>query len=223
MTKELKEQIENFQINKEIPPVYLEKKNGRCRPFSAREIIKFKKYILELGSFTKRSVFVTEADLENKQEEEFRSHVPDSSIQELTFSHGFVACKSPQTCENVIENFKKILDAMNNKNVIEICCARENEKLGPVGIALKGQVSIAAKHDLCSKKRENGSRKCAWSLIDLLVTTADKLIPEKGYPYIEAWVNPQVIKYIWIQNNCSFKEEAAKYFKDLGYEVKIVA
>lgn len=146
---------------------------------------------------------------------------PDATIQKLSFSHGLAAFSDGEgNYEKMIKNFDGIVNHPN----WEICASAENTRLGGIGIACSGEVSLAATTDVFSYATK-GYRRCdVEEYAKYFVTTSSDLQPSAdGCGYIEVWVKPQVIKYIWIRESYDFKDEAIQYFTDLGYEVKVVA
>jgi len=157
-----------------------------------------------------------------KEQLTFRAkYRPDSTIQNLTFSHGLAAFSEAEgNYEKMIKNFDGIVNHPN----WEICVSSESTHLGGIGIACSGEVSLAATTDVFSYATK-GYRRCdVEEYAKYFVTTSADLTPSAdGCGYIEVWVKPQTIKYIWIKEKYGFKDEAIQYFTDLGYEVKIVA
>lgn len=195
---------------------------------TAAEILKYKKEILasedSRPSIREIDIRIDSANIcsDCKEQLSFREkYRPDATIQSLTFSHGLDAfSEAAGSYEKMLHNFNGVV----NHPEWEICSSAESTHLGDVGIACVGEVSLAATTDVFSYVK-NGYRRCdIEDYKSYFVTTATDLHPAAdGCGYIEAWVKPQAIKYIWIKETYSFILEAKKYFNDLGYEVKIVA
>ena len=195
---------------------------------TAAEILKYKDEILasevSRPNIREISIQIDSAEIcsDCKEQRAFRAkYRPDDSIQQMVFSHGLAAFSEAEgNYEKMISNFEGVVNHPN----WEICASDESTHLGEVGVACSGEVSLAAATDVFSYVK-NGYRRCdVEEYAKYFVTAATDLHPSAdGCGYIEAWVKPQAIKYIWIKEQYSFKDEAEKYFKGLGYEVKIVA
>ena len=233
INEELKKEIQNFNGSSKMSVVVRWHIHYACghhevRYATASEILMYKNLILTSNHIdTELRIIAVPVDCDeicsdcSEQEKIRAEYRPDETIQKLVFSHGLDAfSKAEGNYEKMLEHFHGVA----NHPEWEICASDENTHLGEVGVACGGEVSLAATTDVFSYVK-NGYRRCdVREYSGYFVTTAADLHPAAdGSRYIEVWVKPQTIKYVWIRKNYSFKDEAEKYFKGLGYEVKIVA
>lgn len=191
-----------------------------------QEILIHKEEILKNGQFSPRArvIFVTLKSNNIcpacQEANDFRTtNRPHSSIQHMTFSHGLCAfCSGVFNMDMAVRNFNGIISNPS----WEICVSQEEVKLGDVGIAITGNVTIAANCDIYSYVDETtGLRKCDKEYFGSLIKDAEDISREPD-SYMEAWLSNPRVQYVWIKNNCSYKEEAQQYFEGLGYDVRIV-
>lgn len=229
----MKEEIKNFDGSQKLSVSIMLVLHCKCghkdyRYATDDEILQHKDRILASNKI-RAGVREIDVDIESeeicsecKQQEELREkYRPDQAIQEMVFSHGLDAFSVDENekLEHALDHFEGIV----NHPEWEICVSEESQPLGDIGIACRGNVSIAATTDVYSYVK-NGWRRCDASYEKYFVTEKKDLIPDpEGFGYIEAWVSHTQIEYVWIRSEYAFKEDAKKYFEDLGYEVRIVA
>lgn len=228
----MKEELKNFtgesELSFRVAPTWEHTCGHKSDEYSLdnQEILIHKEKILKNGQYSPRArvVFVTLKSNEIcpacQEADTFRElNRPNDSIQNMIFSHGLCAF-----CAGVInmDMATKHLEGIINNPSWEICVSQEEVKLGDVGIAVTGKVSIAASCDIYSYVDEvTKLRKCDKEYFGSLIKDAEDISREPN-SYMEAWLSNAKVQYVWIKNNCSYKEEAKQYFEGLGYEVHIV-
>lgn len=160
------------------------------------------------------------ADCEHmsRVKKEFR---PDSTLQTMCFSHGFVACVVDRSKDAAIKNFSAIKKNMDSSDRWEICTALPSQKLGKVGMICRGEVTLAATKDLYSLIF-NGKRIYDSFYDSALVSSKEELLAKADPHHVEVWVKPSEIISIWVKEDYEEKDFFVEYFEAQGYKVEVV-
>lgn len=79
---------------------------------------------------------------------------PDSLLQAAIYSHGLAAYQGKRSVSDILWDAANI----DSHPEWEICCAWKTQHIGPVGIYVRGNVTVASNIDLCSSVSDSGDR-----------------------------------------------------------------
>lgn len=141
-----------------------------------------------------------------KEKEEAKLFVEDMPPIDALFdneivSHGLAAYRGSQNEDTIMNAYKNISDAMAAGTDIAICCSNKAQRIGPVGIYIRGHVYCASNIDLYSE-RENGSRYVdtrGWRYQQGIISSKTE-IDLTRWDHTEYIVNPKEVIGFWMKD-----------------------
>lgn len=125
----------------------------------------------------------------------------DNLFDNEIVSHGLAAYRGNQNEDTIMNAFRNISDAMAAGTDIAICCSNKTQRIGPVGIYVRGHVYCASNIDLYSE-REGGSRYVdtrSWRYQQGIISSKDE-IDLTRWDHNEYIVNPREIIGFWMKD-----------------------
>ena len=141
-----------------------------------------------------------------KEKEEAKLFVEDMPPIDALFdneilSHGLAAYRGSQNENTIMNAFRNISDAIAAGTDIAICCSNKAQRIGPVGIYVRGHVYCASNIDLYSE-REGGSRYVdtrSWRYQQGIISSKDE-IDLTRWDHNEYIVNPKEVIGFWMKD-----------------------
>lgn len=141
-----------------------------------------------------------------KEKEEAKLFVEDMPPIDALFdneivSHGLAAYRGSQNEDTIMNAYKNISDAMAAGTDIAICCSNKAQRIGPVGIYVRGHVYCASNIDLYSE-REGGSRYVdtrSWRYQQGIISSKTE-IDLTRWDHTEYIVNPKEMIGFWMKD-----------------------
>lgn len=125
----------------------------------------------------------------------------DALFNNEIVSHGLAAYRGSQNEDTIMNAYKNIFDAMAADTDIAICCSNKAQRIGPVGIYVRGHVYCASNIDLYSE-REGGSRYVdtrSWRYQQGIISSKDE-IDLTRWDHTEYIVNPKEVIGFWMKD-----------------------
>lgn len=125
----------------------------------------------------------------------------DNLFDNEIVSHGLAAYRGSQNEDTILAAYKNISDAMAAGTDIAICCSNKAQRIGPVGIYVRGHVYCASNIDLYSE-REGDSRYVdtrSWRYQQGIIYSKDQ-IDLTRWIHNEYIVNPREIIGFWMKD-----------------------
>ena len=125
----------------------------------------------------------------------------DSLFNHEIVSHGLAAYRGSQNEDSIMAAYNGISDAMAAGTEIAICCSNKAQRIGPVGIYVRGHVYCASNIDLYSE-REGDSRYVdtrSWRYQQGIISSKDQ-IDLTQWDHNEYIVNPREVIGFWMKD-----------------------
>lgn len=143
----------------------------------------------------------------------------DNLFDHMVWSHGLLAYADTCDLYDALRNLDILEDFANSA---EICCADKSQRLGPIGVYLRGSCKVVSNSDLSSYKIKKSCTCRVWDSEKALpfkgiVDNTKDIIYRKEEYKREPYSHCEVILYDYVLLGIWVKEE---YIRDLSTEDK---